>query len=309
MKNILFALLFIATVSAWAQEITVKNIDGVDVDFNKIVSQSQKNQPTIILAWAKLWCNTPCFKTIEGFSKRYNELKEQYNLRIILINVDGEGDEKNKERLERLAQSGYENITSFADYVRAVSKEKNWTFESYSDEYGNFKKQVKLTETPYTSLMVNGKTKLQLRGWVGNTFLETKGFDTSVLENPYEFPAYFFATILSQMHGLEGYYNKDWIPTIKEFDPVYKRTVVKVGDLYEITDSWITGEIQMRATSKDITGNTFHGKVSYYYKNGVVSSQQNYLNGVLNGAYKEYNERGELTRAGTFVDGIFKIKR
>lgn len=305
MKNLAITIVFfLSIINAISQEVLVRNTEGKDVDISKIIAQSEKDQPTVLIVWSRITCYGPCPKVIQAFVDRYPELQKKYNLRVILLNVDGMDDEVRKSTITK-GKNDYPNvqIQSVSDFVRAYCKEKKWTFESYTDEYGNFWKAANLEGTPNTYLYINGEAELMLSGWVGNDYLEKLGFDTSVLSSPYDFPAYLIQKILEQMNGYEAYFTKEWKHTLKEFKPFYKRTVVKLGDLYEITDSWITGEIQMKATFKDISGNFYHGNAVYFYQNGNILETVIYEDNKRHGEYKRYYPSGTIKTTGNYWEG------
>lgn len=292
-----------------AQEILVKNLQGQDVSMTSILQQSKKDQPTVLLAWSKRFCGSPCFNTIQGFMDRYPELEKKYNLRVVLINVDGISKE-NRDRTISITQEDYPGVQSLTDYVKIEGKEKKWIFESYVDEYGNFSKAVNLTETPLTYLFLNSKIEVIIRGWglANNQRLKETEFDTGLLDKPTDFPAVFIQKILEQMNGYESYFTDNWMYTLKEFKPTYKRTVVKIGNLFEITDSWITGEMLTHATCKDKMGTIYEGVTTSYFKNGNIKGKVNYEDNVLNGLTVEYYENGKVNWKGSYKNGKYDGK-
>ena len=61
MRRLHIALLFLFSSQILiSQEILVKNLEGEDMDFNKILEQSEKDQPTILITWAEAYCGSTC---------------------------------------------------------------------------------------------------------------------------------------------------------------------------------------------------------------------------------------------------------
>ncbi len=60
-------------------------------------------------------------------------------------------------------------------------------------------------------------------------------------------------------------------------------------------DEWVWGE-------KDDDGR-FHGRVTYWRPDGTVVNHCHFVHGTPHGAYARYHESGEVSRAGTFVNG------
>ena len=50
-------------------------------------------------------------------------------------------------------------------------------------------------------------------------------------------------------------------------------------------------------------GGKEHGLFESYYKNGKLSSKENYKDGKLNGLYERYHENGQLSERGNYKDG------
>jgi hypothetical protein len=44
----------------------------------------------------------------------------------------------------------------------------------------------------------------------------------------------------------------------------------------------------------------YHGPATYYYKNGIIQSRGNYTNGLKNGKWDNYDEKGKLTSLEEF---------
>jgi TonB family protein len=106
------------------------------------------------------------------------------------------------------------------------------------------------------------------------------------------------------------YYNRQWDVSNKD-SATYYRTTTKVDTLFLICDYWIDGTLQMRGLSSTY-GNSLsrEGEYKYYYKNGKLSSKENYSNKLLHGEYIKYFENGDIYSTRQYVqgkpEGIFK---
>ncbi len=303
MKKILTTLLLALILqTAFSQEIIVKNLQGEDVDFNKIVQQSKKDQPTLVITWADTYCGV-CRTIINELQNQYIPLKENYNLRVITLNTDSNKDGYFKKYYNRKFGDDKEPFTSITNYVKQDIGVQKWNFEKYVDEYFNFFNTAKLTGAPAIYIFYNGNAKFIRKGfWVpkdakssdsGEKLKQT--VSTLTVDN--------LARILASMYANTAYLNKNKGFTIKE-EATYKRTIVKIGDLYEITDSWITGEIQMKGTFKDMIGDIHHGKTVWYYKNGKLKISGNYYEGKKDSVWYYYDEKGNETNSELYERGL-----
>lgn len=81
------------------------------------------------------------------------------------------------------------------------------------------------------------------------------------------------------------YYDSKWKPTVKDSAAFYRPPVTKVGNLYKVEDYYISGGIQMRATSSSAKRDLWEGKVSWYNEDGTLYQQGNYVNNRLQGEF------------------------
>jgi len=290
-----------------AQEVLVKNLQGQDVSMTSILQQSEKDQPTILITWANSYCGV-CKTIIDELQNQYAPLKEKYNLRVITLNTDSNKDEMFKKHYNSRYKDDMGAFTSITDFVRNYKGIKNWEFEKYVDEDFNFFESAGLKGAPVTYIFYNNELKFYKYGfWVPK---EAKSSDGSakLQMTTSENTVNNLKRILGSMYANEAYFDANWHYTLEEDKPTYKRTVVKMGNLFEITDSWITGEMQMRGTFKDRMGNIHEGKTAYYYKNGNKQETRNYIDNVKNGASVDYYENGKVNWKGSIKNGKYDGK-
>lgn len=95
--------------------------------------------------------------------------------------------------------------------------------------------------------------------------------------------------------------------------PTYYRVVYNDSNTYHegkpIKDYYITGELQgignILSLGEVSDENTvFDGKVTSFWKNGIVSYEANYINGILDGPYFLYDSTGNPTTTAFFRNGV-----
>jgi len=308
MKKLLLSLIFIFTVTHFfAQKLIVKNLQGEDVDFNQVLNKSEEGQPTLIVTWADAYCGV-CETIINELQKQYTPLKEKYNLRVITLNTDSNIEDMFKKHYKSEFEDKMGPYSSITDFVRNYKGIQKWSFEKYVDEYGNFFKTAGLKGAPVFYIFYNKKTKYYKYGF--NVPKEAKSSDGSskLRSTTSELTIDNLIKILESMHASESYFNSNWLYTLKDENPTYKRTILKDGSLYEITDSWIAGEKYMRGTYKDQIGTIHQGQTIWYYKNGNKKYLKNYEANKLNGEYVSYHENGNIFWKGMYKNGMYEGK-
>jgi len=309
MKKITFIILFCFTSIILNAQIIIKDLDNNDVDFREVLRAQERNQPLLIFTWANYHCQ-PCEQILDELQKKYSFLKEKYNLRVIIINVDSDKDEKFKKHYENEKYSrSMGRYTSITDFVKKYERAQKWDFEQYVDEYDNYK-ALKGSDAPYISISVNGKLKFENLGYYSLSSLERVGFKTEHLKSNEEATAEVLIQIISSMYSYEAYLDKGFHFTIKESGAEYKRTTVKIDDLYEHTFSYVSGEPHSKATFKEMTGDTRHGNSESFYKNGNTAEKVMFDDGVAQGTGSIFYENGQLNWEGEFknnkYDGLWK---
>lgn len=143
------------------------------------------------------------------------------------------------------------------DEIMNYTKEKGWTFDIYTDKEGNYLDVTQQKYTPHKYMFVNSIVEMSYEGGFGDFLVE-------IIENAY-------SNIL--------YFDDDWKFTNKKFAS-FIRYRDKIGDYYDVTDRWITGEKQMTGKFSDFWCHTKEGDFTWYKKDGSVASRSTYKNGV-----------------------------
>lgn len=123
------------------------------------------------------------------------------------------------------------------------------------------------------------------------------------------------------------YFDKNWKETTKE-NAEFVRKINKTGEIFIITDFFISGEKQFEGKSSISTdplslegtaiwynkngkiaekgnfkNNIPNGEQTSYYSDGTLKTSGQYTEGKLNGLYTEYFPSGDISGQGNFVDG------
>jgi len=222
-----------------AQDVSVQTLYGETKDFDDLLS-GEKDQVVVLFTWAAKWC-WPCVKTLNEYNKSHEDLVSKYNIKFSALNLDTE----------------YTNSE-----IKKFTNESDWKFDVYTDPNGNFLKIMESSAAPDYFILINGKVKLIKSG-----FLDGTG-------NP-ETTADFIVEVINDIYSNRIYFDEDWNFTTKKYAS-FVRYRDKVGDTYEVTDRWLTGEKQMSGTYSDFWCAKEIGKFTWYDKDGTISSTKNY---------------------------------
>jgi len=100
---------------------------------------------------------------------------------------------------------------------------------------------------------------------------------------------------------LDTVWRTNWLSSSKKNAEFYRpMPLKKVGNLYQIKDYYINGNLQMEGFCTHPTKDIYHGKAIWYYKNGNKEEEITYENGELNGLSKTYFKDGTLKTEGTY---------
>ncbi|MFN8258078.1 MAG: redoxin domain-containing protein [Bacteroidales bacterium] len=281
-------LLFIALLITNTNAQTIKNLKGEEVKFWDIFEQPKDNKPLIIYTWSYSNCGK-CSLILDKLNQSLPELKEKYGLRVIAINTD------NAEALrikfpEMFAK--YQN--SVKNFVNAQIQQKGWNFESYYDDNNALKNELNMVIEPHVIISVNKETVFAMKGIMKNGNNQP---DANISLN------YVLRILKSIYEDQVCYFDENWKYILEYEKPVYKREIIKTGNMYEITDSWISGEIQMKGYFKDRFVNHNEGKCTWYYKNGNKESEINFKENIESGIEKAFYENGNLKFEGINLKG------
>ena len=100
------------------------------------------------------------------------------------------------------------------------------------------------------------------------------------------------------------YFDTDWNVSNKEYASFYRPPIKKQGNLFEVKDYFINGQLQSHGFSKSDAEDIWHGKVKYYHTNDSIQAVANYKDNKLEGYFKEYYESGELKSEFLFKENI-----
>lgn len=271
MKTIL-PLLFVLWSSISFSQINLKNLQGQTVAFFDELKKYPSDAPVLVFTWANEYC-PPCEKILDALKTDYATLNNDYGLRIMTINVDhGDGF---IEHYNDVHKSSLGNYTTTYGFVRKYKDKKGWNFDHYADDNESFITAIEATGTPTAFIFLNDQVEFRLDGF---TVPEHK--KGANLNDPEIIKAtkQTYMDVISSFYAYERYFSQKWMYSTKE-DATYRRSIVKVGDMYEITDSWVSGEIQMRGMSTDILAINKVGSYKFYHKNGKIETEITYVNG------------------------------
>jgi len=100
------------------------------------------------------------------------------------------------------------------------------------------------------------------------------------------------------------FYNKEWKVDLKEFASFYRPPVKKQGELFEVKDYYINGQIQSHGFSSSNTEDIWEGEVRYYNENGSIQAVGIFEQNKLEGYFRDYYETGELKDEFLYKENI-----
>jgi thiol-disulfide isomerase/thioredoxin len=159
MKNLqwLLSVALIAVLMSFTSDnkSTVPTVDVKSLE-GKIVSTASffnDGNPMIISFWAT-WCK-PCIQELTTISEVYGDWQEETGVKLIAISVDN---------------------SRTSGGVLPLVNGKDWDYEVYTDENGDFKRAMGVNVVPHTFL-VNGKGEIV---WQHTSF--TEGSELELIE-------------------------------------------------------------------------------------------------------------------------------
>ena len=146
MKNLIFSIVIILLFNfASAQELqTNKKVPSVDIKSldGKIVNTStfaNNGKPIILSFWAT-WCR-PCQKELAAINDVYDDWKKETGVKLIAVSIDDSKTARN---------------------VTPLVNGKEWEFEFYLDENGDFKRAMSVNLVPHTFIL-NGNGEIVMQ--------------------------------------------------------------------------------------------------------------------------------------------------
>ncbi len=131
-----YLLFFVAIFAAYAKEpktlpnVKVKNLKGESVETKTF---SNDGKPIVINFWAT-WCK-PCILELNNIHDVYEKWQNETGVKIIAISID---DVRNSKKV--------------APFVKG----RNWKYEVYLDENGDFRRAMNVNNPPH-SFLLNSK--------------------------------------------------------------------------------------------------------------------------------------------------------
>ena len=120
-------------------DMTLKNLDGTDVNIQDI---SKNDQIVIVSLWAT-WC-VPCINELDAISEVWEKWKDETNVKLYAISVD---DARSERR------------------VRPMINGKSWDYEFLLDTNNDLRRVLGAATVPLTMVVKNNKILYRHSGY------------------------------------------------------------------------------------------------------------------------------------------------
>ncbi|AOW20078.1 redoxin domain-containing protein [Urechidicola croceus] len=265
--TLIFILLFhVSFAQTEFENINIETLNGIEVPLTSVLKQ-QKDKPLILFTWAKKWC-VPCVEVLNEFDyTHYEDLKEEFGLKLIALNMDVETE-----------------IDEIKKYV--ISKE--WYFDVYQDPSRNYLDALGISTAPQIFLIINNKIVNYKSGFIKMSDPETTSD--------------YMKAMIESIGSKKVFFDDNWDYT-DEYNATYIRYVDYLDNHYEVQDRWETGELQMKGIYSDKYLSQKDGVFTWYFKSGNKKSREIYENNIQNGNRKVWYEEGQLWVVEEHKDG------
>jgi thioredoxin-like negative regulator of GroEL len=147
MKKLVCSLMLLACLyQTKAQQafpsVTIKSVNGSDVDFSALINQT-KDTAIIVSFWAT-WC-MPCNQELDNINDQYKERQADKPFKLLAISID---DARTVQR------------------VKPFVKGKGWLFDVYLDQNNDLKRALNVNDVPQVIVIKNNKVVYQHTGYV-----------------------------------------------------------------------------------------------------------------------------------------------
>ena len=122
--------------------VTIKSVNGSDVDFSALINQT-KDTAIIVSFWAT-WC-MPCNQELDNINDQYKERQADKPFKLLAISID---DARTVQR------------------VKPFVKGKGWLFDVYLDQNNDLKRALNVNDVPQVIVIKNNKVVYQHTGYV-----------------------------------------------------------------------------------------------------------------------------------------------
>lgn len=90
------------------------------------------------------------------------------------------------------------------------------------------------------------------------------------------------------------YFDKTWFPVAKDNAVYYRNIQKKSATVYEVSDHFLNGKLQMKGTFTRVYPELKNGSFFYYTKEGTLDAESNYSDNLLSGIQKDYFPNGKV---------------